>query len=111
MAIWKGDITSLQIDAIVDAANDAGLGCFVPQHRCIDNVIHRAADPRLREACRTAMEQRGYPLRAGTPPIVTPGYNLSSDYVVHVTGPQVEKGATLTETDRALLASAYQGCL
>ncbi|KAI2510665.1 Macro domain [Fragilaria crotonensis] len=111
VAIWKGDITSLQIDAIVNAANDAGLGCFTPQHRCIDNVIHRAAGPRLREECRTAMEQRGYPLHAGTPPIVTPGFNLPSDYVVHVTGPQVDKGARLTATDRELLASAYQGCL
>lgn len=38
--LWKGDITTLQIDCIVNAANSQGLGCFVPCHKCIDNAIH-----------------------------------------------------------------------
>lgn len=111
LVVWKGDITSLQIDAIVNAANDAGLGCFIPEHRCIDNTIHRAAGPRLRKACRAAMEQRGYPLKAGTPPIVTPAFYLPSNFVIHVTGPQIGKNRRVTDTDRELLASAYRQSL
>ena len=38
--LWKGDITTLKVDAIVNAANLQGLGCFVPCHKCIDNSIH-----------------------------------------------------------------------
>lgn len=52
LTIWRGDICRLNVDAIVNAANSAMLGCFQPSHRCIDNVIHRAAGPRLRDACR-----------------------------------------------------------
>lgn len=38
--LWKGDITTLKVDAIVNAANSQGLGCFIPCHRCVDNIIH-----------------------------------------------------------------------
>jgi len=58
VAVWRGDITSLRVDAVTNAANEAGLGCFQPGHRCIDNVLHRAAGPRMREACRRAMAER-----------------------------------------------------
>ena len=56
--VHQGDITALECDAIVNAGNDQGLGCFVPEHRCIDNVIHRAAGPRLRLACKDEMNLR-----------------------------------------------------
>lgn len=39
ISIWQGDITRLQVDAIVNAANSRMLGCFVPCHGCIDNAI------------------------------------------------------------------------
>ena len=39
IAVWQGDITTLECDAIVNAANSQMLGCFVPCHRCIDNAI------------------------------------------------------------------------
>lgn len=42
-SLWRGDICTLACDAIVNAANSGALGCFVPEHRCIDNVIHAAA--------------------------------------------------------------------
>ena len=58
ISIWQGDITRLQVDAIVNAANSRMLGCFVPCHGCIDNAIHSAAGLRLREACSRYMDDR-----------------------------------------------------
>ena len=46
--LWQGDITRLSVDAVVNAANSAMLGCFVPCHGCIDNAIHSAAGVGLR---------------------------------------------------------------
>ena len=40
ICLWQGDITTLKIDAIANAANSQGLGCFIPCHKCIDNPIH-----------------------------------------------------------------------
>jgi O-acetyl-ADP-ribose deacetylase (regulator of RNase III)/NAD-dependent SIR2 family protein deacetylase len=109
LALWKGDITCLRGErlVIVNAANDQGLGCFVPDHKCIDNIIHRRAGPRLRLECEKAMLKRGYPLSAGTEPIVTKGYHLPSTHVVHVTGPKVRKGNEVHDIDVKHLASAY----
>ena len=49
ISIWQGDITRLQVDAIVDADNSALLGCFCPCHGCIDNAIHSASGLQLRD--------------------------------------------------------------
>ena len=113
IVILRGDITSLAVDCIVNAANDQGLGCFVPSHRCIDNVIHRAAGPRLREACRRELVTRPrQQLPAGAPPLVTPGFFLPSKWVLHVTGPALHYGANQpTDREQDLLASAYRECL
>ncbi len=54
-SLWQGDITQLNADAIVNAANKYMLGCFQPLHACIDNAIHSAAGPQLREDCETIM--------------------------------------------------------
>lgn len=43
--LWQGDITRLQADAVVNAANSALLGCFIPCHGCIDNAIHSSVGP------------------------------------------------------------------
>lgn len=110
VVLWRGDITSLGVGAVVNAANTAGLGCFQPSHRCVDNVIHRAAGPRLREACRAAMAERhGLPLT--DVPIDTPGFNLPASRILHVTGPQLTKGAHPTPAQRTSLASCYTNCL
>ena len=48
--LWKGDITTLRCDAIVNAANSQMLGCFCPCHGCIDNAIHTFSGVQLRSA-------------------------------------------------------------
>ena len=57
LSIWQGDITRLEVDAIVNAANSMMLGCFVPMHTCIDNQIHTFAGIQLREECNCQMEK------------------------------------------------------
>jgi O-acetyl-ADP-ribose deacetylase (regulator of RNase III)/NAD-dependent SIR2 family protein deacetylase len=112
--VFKGDITTLQVDAIVNAANAQGRGCFQPDHRCIDNVIHRAAGPRLCMECRNLMT--GRTLDAGSLPIVTGGYHLPAKYVVHVTGPQIardrrQEAAVVKSSHRELLKQTYWNIL
>ena len=84
--LWQGDITRLAVDAIVNAANSALLGCFVPLHRCIDNAIHSAAGLALRAACDEIMREQGHPEPAGRAKI-TPGFNLPARSVLHTVGP------------------------
>lgn len=106
--LWKGDITKLKVDAIVNAGNSALLGCFIPCHNCIDNAIHSYAGIQLRLECQHIMEQQGTPELAGKAKI-TNGYNLPAKYVLHTVGPIVQ--GKLTEKDCKLLASCYRSCL
>ena len=106
--LWQGDITRLNADAIVNAANSALLGCFIPCHRCIDNAIHSAAGLQLRAECAALMERQGHPEETGTAKI-TQGYNLPARYVIHTVGPIVS--GALTDEHRELLASCYRSCL
>ena len=108
IALWQGDITSLAADAIVNAANAALLGCFIPCHRCIDNAIHSAAGLQLRAACAALMEKQGHPEETGTAQI-TEGYNLPARHVIHTVGPIVS--GALTDRHLAQLASCYRSCL
>ena len=108
IAVWRGDITLLKADAIVNAANSQMLGCFVPGHRCIDNAIHTYAGVELRLACAELMEQQGYPEPTGTAKI-TPAFNLPCKYVLHTVGPIID--GPVTAQDEALLASCYRACL
>jgi len=108
VAIWKGDITTLKVDAIVNAANEHLLGCFIPFHGCIDNAIHCAAGPRLRRDCYTIMSLQGEAEPTG-PAKVTRAYNLPSRYVIHTVGPMVN--GQLTELDRTDLRNSYLSCL
>ena len=73
--LWQGDITTLRCDAIVNAANSGLTGCYVPNHRCIDNAIHTYAGVELRLACAELMEQQGYPEPTGQAKI-TPAFDL-----------------------------------
>ena len=93
IALWQGDITRLNADAIVNAANSALLGCFIPCHRCIDNAIHSAAGLQLRAECAALMEEQGHPEETGMAKI-TQGYNLPARYVIHTVGPIISGALT-----------------
>ena len=106
--LWQGDITTLRCDAIVNAANSKMLGCFYPNHGCIDNAIHTFAGVQLRLACAELMKQQGHEEETGQAKI-TPAFNLPCRYVIHTVGPVVQR--TLTQKDKELLASCYCSCL
>jgi O-acetyl-ADP-ribose deacetylase (regulator of RNase III)/NAD-dependent SIR2 family protein deacetylase len=109
LKVWRGDITTLGLDAIVNAANSGLLGCFRPSHPCIDNAIHTAAGPRLREDCRRIIEYQGHAEPTGRAKI-TRGYYLPSRFVLHTVGPIVSQ-AEVTLAHRESLASCYEACL
>ena len=106
--LWQGDITTLKCDAIVNAANSSMTGCYIPNHRCIDNAIHTFAGVELRLACAELMEQQGHPEPTGQAKI-TPAFNLPCRYVLHTVGPIIN--GRVTKVDKELLASCYRSCL
>ncbi|GLY53136.1 macro domain-containing protein [Lentzea sp. NBRC 102530] len=108
ISVWRGDITRLMADAIVNAANDAMLGCFQPMHPCVDNAIHDAAGPRLRADCRRIMDLQGTPEPTGTAKI-TRGYHLPASFVLHTVGPIVR--GDLLPAHGSALADSYRACL
>ena len=106
--LWQGDITTLQCDAIVNAANSGMTGCYRALHNCIDNCIHTFSGIQLRLKCAEIMEKQGFEESTGQAKI-TPAYNLPSKYVVHTVGPIVDGRLTKKHCD--LLASSYRSCL
>lgn len=106
--LWQGDITRLAVDVIVNAANSGMTGCYIPNHRCIDNCIHTYAGMQLRAECEKMMQRQGYAEPTGRAKI-TRAYNLPCKYILHTVGPIV--GGRLTEWECQLLASCYQSCL
>jgi O-acetyl-ADP-ribose deacetylase (regulator of RNase III) len=107
--LWQGDITRLKADAIVNAANNQMLGCFVPLHSCIDNAIHSAAGIQLRLECNELMKIQGHPEPTGSAKI-TSAYNLPSKFVIHTVGPIIGKGG-VTQKEEDQLADCYRSCL
>lgn len=103
VAVWRGDITRLDVDTIVNAANERMLGgCGV------DGAIHRAAGPALLDACRAVPEVRpGVRCPTGEARI-TPGFRLPARHVIHTVGPVWHGGE---RGEAALLASAYRSSL
>lgn len=106
--LWRGDITTLSCDAIVNAANSGMTGCYVPNHHCIDNCIHTFSGVQLRLDCANLMQQQGYAEPTGQAKI-TPAYNLPCRYILHTVGPIIS--GKVSRKDRAALASCYHSCL
>ena len=100
---FKGDITKLNVDAIVNAANSTLIG-----GGGVDGAIHKAAGKELLKECMSIIESK-FPngLSVGEA-VVTNGYNLSAKYIIHTVGP-VYKGGNNGED--SLLYSAYYNSL
>lgn len=106
--LWQGDITTLKCDAIVNAANSQMLGCFCPNHGCIDNAIHTFAGVQLRQECFEIIKAQGYEESTGQAKI-TNAYNLPCKFILHTVGPIVY--GNLTTKHEHLLADCYRSCL
>ena len=106
--LWRGDITTIAADAIVNAANSGMTGCWQPLHGCIDNAIHTFAGVQLRLECARLMEAQGYPEPTAQAK-VTDAYNLPSRRIIHTVGP-IAQGAP-TARHRQELARCYVTCL
>jgi O-acetyl-ADP-ribose deacetylase (regulator of RNase III) len=103
MELVRGDITALDVDAIVNAANETLLG-----GGGVDGAIHRAAGPELLRACRALPEvSPGVRCPAGEARS-TPGYRLRARQVIHTVGPVWQGG---DDGEPALLASCYRSSL
>lgn len=108
ICLWKGDITTLEIDSIVNAANSQGLGCFRPLHNCIDNQIQTFSGVQMRIECDKYMKTIDYNLPTGKA-FITKGYNLPTKYVIHTVGPIINN--KVTEKEKAQLANCYTSSL
>ncbi len=106
--LWQGDITTLKVDGIVNAANSGMLGCFYPNHNCIDNVIHTYSGVQLRLECNEFIKKQGKEEETGKAKI-TKAYNLPSKFVLHTVGPIIY--TKVSEKECTQLASSYYECL
>jgi O-acetyl-ADP-ribose deacetylase len=103
LSVERTDITKLSVDAIVNAANEWMLG-----GGGVDGAIHRAAGPRLLEACRAVPELRP-DVRCPTGEArITPGFDLPAKHVIHTVGPIWHGGGSHEDE---LLASCYRASL
>ncbi|MEM9997145.1 MAG: O-acetyl-ADP-ribose deacetylase [Bacteroidota bacterium] len=103
IGVWQGDITTLDVDAIVNAANQtlAGGGG-------VDGAIHRAAGPDLKAACLALPEVRPAVRCPTGGARITDGFQLPARHVIHAVGPVWHGGE---ENERELLAAAYHNSL
>ncbi len=108
--LYDGNIINLKVDAIVNAANSEMLGCFIPNHNCIDNVIHTFAGYRLKLKCLDIMTNQGVKEPIGRAKI-TPAYHLPASYVIHTVGPKINENQKVSRIRIDLLKKSYLACL
>ena len=108
MAIFEGDITSLKVDAIVNAGNSRMLGSFEPCDNSIDNIIMSAGGLQIRQELNFLMNKQGHPEPNGKAKL-TKGYNLPASYIIHTVGPIVYD--RVSYHDKMDLISCYKSCL
>lgn len=106
--LYKGDITLIKADAIVNACNENLLGCFHPLHKCIDNAIHSSAGLEVRRDLIKIMKAQGKTEENGKCK-VTKAYNLPSNYIFHTVGPKVY--GNVTKENEIDLENCYLSCL
>lgn len=106
IALYQGDITCLNADAIVNACNCKLLGCFSPLHNCIDNCIHSFAGIQVRLDCQKIMQGRN---EKNGQVKVTKAYNLPSKYIFHTVGPIVY--SHVSKQNEEDLKNCYLSCL
>lgn len=106
--LYRGDIVPLKADAIVTAGNDELLGCFIPNHKCIDNAIFSYAGLELRQEMMEKMKAQGHKEPLGQVK-VSRGYNLPSKYIFHTVGPAISW--KVKQEDKDALRDCYLSCL
>lgn len=137
LLLWRGDITRLAADAVVNAASPQMLGCWAPGHPCVDNDMHTFAGMELRLECAGEMSRRGQTQEGRLPQALDPdtgrpagdlsrlgylepaggalltgAYCLSARHVIHTVAPFIASGQDgPDESQRAQLASCYASCL
>jgi O-acetyl-ADP-ribose deacetylase (regulator of RNase III) len=112
--VWQGDITTLKVDAAVNAANNQMEGCWKMGHNCVDNNFHSFGGTRMRAECHRQMselrEKYGEDYVQPTAvPMITPGYNLPAKKVIHIVGPIAYP--FLTQEHKEQLAECYRASL
>src|SRR5699024_454921 len=105
--LWQGDITRLKVDAIVNAANKNGLGCYIPNHHCIDNTIHTMAGAQVRTDMAKALNGRKLPVGKV---MVTKAYNLPAQFIFHTVGRVIYK-EPVSKMNQDLLVACYLNSL
>lgn len=118
IVVWQGDMSLLRCDAVVNPGNNQLLGCFLPSHKCLDNILHAQAGPRLRIACAQMLQQLGITADTNGQCRVTPAFALPSRLVFHTVGPCLlapypsrAPARAPTDVDRRELRLCYQQCL
>ena len=87
LSIWQGSITEIKVGAIVNYATPKLTGCFKPNHNCIDNNIHSNAGIALRLKCKEISRENDIEV---SKVVLTEGYNLPCDYIIHTVKPSVD---------------------
>ena len=106
LTVYKGDITLLKCDVIVNAGNEKLLGCFYPLHNCIDNAIHSFAGLQMRRDLISIMKNKN---EKNGQCKITKAYNLPSKYIYHTVGPRIINN--ITNQDIIDLSNCYLSCL